>query len=59
MTNIGQGGGGDILGLKSIIASAHAGSFTMKTTWTGVAIFRKCFNDEDFKASSVLCGGSN
>jgi hypothetical protein len=24
-----------------------------------VVICRNCFNDEDFKASSVLCGGSN
>ena len=37
------GGGGVFLGLKSIIASAHAVSFIMKNTWVGVAIFRKCF----------------
>ena len=49
----------DILGLVSVIASAHPVSFIMRNTWAGVAIYRKWFNDEDFKAASVECGESS
>jgi hypothetical protein len=31
----------DILGLVSVIASAHPVSFIMRNTWAGVAIYRK------------------
>jgi hypothetical protein len=48
-----------IIGLKSIIASAQPVSLMIKILRQGWPFEGNAFNDEDFKASSVLCVGSN